>query len=115
MTCARTEVDSPRYVDDEMTPEEREEYEKHLSVCEDCREAVKRFEELKSITGRLRMKDPTDEFWESYWKSIYRRMERRIAWIFIAIGSAMFLVYAAYQIIRSFNELTWEKVALPLC
>ncbi len=114
MSCSRTEIDSPRYIDNEMTLEERKEYERHLSVCEDCREAVQRFKELKSITGRLKMKDPTDEFWESYWRSIYRRMERRIAWIFIAIGSAMFLIYAAYQIIRSFKELTWDKVALAL-
>ncbi len=114
MSCPRTEIDALRYVDGVMSAEEMKDFESHISTCMDCREAVRRFEELKSITGRLKMRDPTDEFWDSYWKSLYRRMERRVAWIFIAIGAVMFLLYAAYEIIRSFNEFTWEKVALAL-
>jgi predicted anti-sigma-YlaC factor YlaD len=112
MSCERTEHDALRYIDGEMSGEEAADFEAHLSNCKDCRGTVQRFKELKSITGRLKMKDPTDEFWDSYWKSLYRRMERRVAWIFIAIGGVMFVAYAVYEIIRSFNEFTWDKVAL---
>jgi len=111
MTCLRSEIDPMRYLDGVMSPREREEFERHLEVCKDCAETVRRFEELDKITRRVKMKDPTDEFWQSYWKSLYRRIERRVAWIFILIGTAIFAVYAVYETIRSFKELTWDKIA----
>lgn len=94
-----------------MSPGEREEFKRHLESCEDCTRTVQRFEELGRITRRVKMRDPTDEFWQTYWKSLYRRMERRVAWIFILIGTVIFSVYAIYEMIRSFGDLTLEKVA----
>ena len=105
-------MDSQRYVDGIMSPGERDEFEKHLEECSDCRESVLRLSRLVKITRRIKMKDPTDEFWQVYWKSLYRRTERRIAWIFILIGTAMIALYAAYEVIRSFRELTWTNLAV---
>jgi len=112
MRCGRTELDSIRYIDNEMTQEERAEYEEHLLSCDECRRTVERFKELKALTGRVRMKDPTDEFWEDYWKSLYRRMERRVAWIFIIIGAVIFFAYALYEIFISFREFTLDKAGI---
>ena len=112
MTCSRMESDGMRYLDDEMSPNNRVEFEEHCAQCEDCRRMLERFQELESLTRRIKMRDPTDEFWESYWKSIYHRIERRTAWIFIVIGALMLGASVSYRAIRSFGEVTFEKIAL---
>jgi anti-sigma factor RsiW len=106
------EHDGMRYLDGEMPPEERLEFEKHLEGCEACRRSFEGFQELQSLTRRIKMKDQTDEFWENYRKSLYRRLERCIAWIFIVVGAVMFAGYALYQAVGSFGRLTFEKLAL---
>ena len=58
------------------------------------------------------MKDPTDEFWENYCKSLYRRLERKTAWIFIIVGTIMLIGYELYRAATSFGKLTFEKAAL---
>ncbi|MCK4236292.1 MAG: sigma-70 family RNA polymerase sigma factor [Candidatus Krumholzibacteria bacterium] len=82
--------------------------------CDECREALESFSELRALTGRIKMKDPTDEFWEGYWKSIYRRIERKTAWIFIIAGALMLIAYEVYRATLSFGKVTFEKVALVL-
>lgn len=58
------------------------------------------------------MKDQTDEFWEQYTKSLYRRLERKTAWIFIIVGAVMLVGYELYRAVASFGRITFEKVAL---
>ena len=64
MACSRIETDGMRYIDGEMSPQDRAEYERHLEHCEECRRSLEGFEGLQSLTRRIKMKDPTDEFWE---------------------------------------------------
>ena len=112
MTCSRMEHDGMRYIDGEMTPEERLEFEEHLEQCETCRNSLDGFRELQSLTGRVKMKDQTDEFWDSYRKSLYRRLERKTAWIFIIVGAVMLIGYELYRSVASFGKITFEKAAL---
>jgi anti-sigma factor RsiW len=112
MSCMRIESDGMRYLDGEMSPSERLEFEEHLERCDTCRRSLGRFRELQSLTRRIKMKDPTNEFWEGYWKSIYRRLERKTAWIFIIMGAAMLIGYELYRAVVSFGRLSFEKIAL---
>lgn len=112
MTCSRMESDGMRYIDGEMSPEERLEFEEHLGTCESCRRSLEGFRKLQSLTGRVKMKDQTDEFWEQYTKSLYRRLERKTAWFFIIAGAFMLVVYELYRAVASFGRITFEKVAL---
>ena len=111
MTCSRMEQDGMRYLDGEMPPGERLEFEEHLKECEACRRSFESFRELQSLTRRVKMKDQTDKFWENYRKSLYRRLERGIAWILIVVGAVMFIGYALYKAVGSFGALTFEKLA----
>jgi anti-sigma factor RsiW len=101
-----------RYLDEEMSGEERREFERHITECDECRIAVGEFRELQALTRRITMKDPTDEFWEGYWKSIYRRLERRFAWWFVIIGAVMLLSNVLYKVLQDFGRLTFEKLAV---
>lgn len=112
MTCSRMEHDGMRYIDGEMDEIERAAFERHLEVCGDCRGALEELREVNRLTGSITMKDPQDEFWDLYWKSIYRRLERRTAWIFMIAGIGMLVVYELYRAFRSFGRITFQKVAL---
>lgn len=114
MTCSRMEHDGMRYIDGEMSPEERLEFERHLEGCEACTTAIEGFRELQSLTGRVKMKDQTDEFWEQYTKSLYRRLERKTAWILIIVGAVLLVGYEIYRAVVSFGAITFEKAALVL-
>ena len=112
MACKRIENDGMRYLDEEMSGEERREFEKHLTECDECRKALGEFRGLQALTRRITMKDPTDEFWEGYWKSIYRRIERKAAWWFVIIGAVMLFTIKIYEILQNFGRLTFEKLAI---
>lgn len=114
MKCSRIQSDGMRYLDGEMCEEERVEYERHLEECEDCRKSIENFRELRALTGRIKMRDPQDEFWDKYWRSIYRRIERKTAWIFIIVGALMLVAYEVFRAFRSFGEITFEKIALVI-
>lgn len=112
MTCSRMEHDVMRYLDGEMNDAERAAFEEHLAGCDDCRRALEELREVNRLTGSIVMKDPQDEFWDLYWKSIYRRLERRTAWVFMIAGIAMLVAYELYRAFSSFGRITFQKVAL---
>lgn len=112
MTCSRMEHDGMRYLDGEMDDRERAAFERHLEGCGDCRCAMEELREVNRLTGSITMKDPQDEFWNLYWKGIYRRLERRTAWIFMIAGVGMLVGYELYRAFSSFGRITFQKVAL---
>jgi predicted anti-sigma-YlaC factor YlaD len=112
MTCSHMESDGMRYIDGEMTDEERAAFEQHLEACDDCRRAMRELGEVNRLTRSITMKDPQDEFWEHYWKSIYRRLERKAAWIFVVVGICMIVGYELTRAVQNFGRITFQKVAL---
>lgn len=68
-------------------------------------EMKKEFEEQKHIKEVLKMvqlKNPTNEVWDGYWESIYNRLERSIAWLFIFAGAAVLLALGSYEAVETF-------------
>jgi len=114
MSCDRMENDGMRYIDGEMTPVQAAEFEKHLAGCETCRRSIAELGRVDSIAGRMRIGDPMDVFWEGYWKSIYRRGERRGAWILILIGAAATVLFVLIEMGRNFGPVTFLKVAVTV-
>lgn len=112
MTCSRMESDGMRYIDGEMNEAEREAFERHLGECEDCRRSLREIRDVNRLTGSITMKDPQDEFWDLYWKSIYRRLERKTAWLFMIAGIGMLIGYELYRAFSSFGRITFQKIAL---
>ena len=104
------EHDGMRYLDKEMSPSEREEFEKHVNECEVCRKSLEDLGMLNELTSGVLIGDPMDTFWEGYWKSIYRRIERKTAWIFVLVGGILLVLYEIYRSIRNFGEITFEKI-----
>lgn len=64
-------------------------------------EFKKEFEEqtkVKSIINKMSLKNPSIEFWDSYWLEVYNRIERGFAWILISIGMLIVLGFGTFHL-----------------
>ena len=104
------------YLDDELSPEEKQQLENHLLECENCRKELEDFEQLKSITDGITLYEPEDKVFDDYWSSIYNRIERSVGWILLSVCGMVMLFYAGFMLIEEIiNDPTlgWVfKIAL---
>lgn len=103
-----------RYIDGEMTEPERKAFELHCADCSSCREQLAKFAQLEELTRRVKMIDPMDEFWEKYWRSLYRRVERKTAWVLLFSGFAILIFYVLRDFVSSIKFITMDKIAVML-
>ncbi len=112
--CTRFESDGMRYIDGEMSGDARAAFERHCAECADCRRELASFAELDALTGRIQMIDPADAFWERYWRSVYRRVERKTAWVLMLAGAVMLAVFVIRRAVASLHAITIDKIAVVL-
>lgn len=90
------------YVDGELTDEERKAFEKEMEQDPQLQAELQEFRKLKEVTSVVRYADLPDEVWESYWQSLYRKLERGIGWILFSIGAIILLCFGLYQGLHTF-------------
>jgi len=90
------------YIDDELTPDEKRDYENHLEGCAECRKELESFRKLKEVTGAMRYADIPEQVWEGYWAGVYKRLERGLGWIFVSIGVIIILSYGGFHLCKDF-------------
>ncbi len=90
------------YIDNELSPDESRDFEIHLEGCADCRKELESFQKLQEVTGAMKYADIPEQVWEGYWSSLYKRMERGVAWIFISIAAIVMLCFGSYHIFIDF-------------
>jgi predicted anti-sigma-YlaC factor YlaD len=91
------EQDCMRYLDGEMKPEERREFEIHLASCDSCRETCRDFTRLKEVTDSMKFADLPETVWDTYWNKVYNRIERSVAWFLFIIGALIINGYWLYK------------------
>jgi predicted anti-sigma-YlaC factor YlaD len=99
-----------RYIDGEMTAEQRAAYEEHLASCAECRQAIAELGSVERLTGMMKVRDPQDDFWEVYWKKLFRRLERKTGWLLMIAGAVLIVLYALWKGVTDFGEITFMKV-----
>jgi predicted anti-sigma-YlaC factor YlaD len=87
------------YLDHELTELEVLRMEEHLKECASCAAELEEFRRLKEVTQNMRVVMPDDKYWEMYWSNIYNRLERRVGWILLSLGSILLTSYGLYYII----------------
>ncbi len=98
-------------LDGELSPREETEFQQLLQDEAFRREWLE-FKQLKEVTQGMKFKNPPQEVWDSYWMSVYNRLERGLAWILFSIGAIIFLSYGLYQL---FHEVVnGSELPLPL-
>ena len=90
------------YVDNELTDEQRLVFESELVDDPELQAELEEFRKLKEVTGMARYADLPDEVWESYWQSLYKKLERGFGWIFLSIGSIIIICYGIFQYFNQF-------------
>ena len=84
------------YIDAELTGEEEQRLKGHLSHCADCRREHMELKELAGVTMEMKSQGLPDAFWDRYWLSIYNRLERGVAWVFLSAGAALLVGYGLW-------------------
>ncbi len=110
MSCNRIETDGMRYLDGEMSAKEKIEFKEHLASCGACRQAMNELGSVARLTGMMKIRDPQDDFWEAYWKKLFRRLERKTGWLLMIAGAALIILYALWRGVTDFGEITFVKV-----
>lgn len=81
------------YIDGELTDEERIAFEIELNNDPQLKAQLEEFMKLKHLTSNMKYADLPDEVWESYWASIYKKLERGIGWILFSVGAIALLSF----------------------
>lgn len=78
------------YIDDEMTAQERADFEKQLSEDTALAAEVAEFRSIEDITKALQVAEPTDHEMRRFWESFYNRSEWQLGWV-LFIGGMVIL------------------------
>lgn len=112
MVCTQFQTDGMRLLDGELNGEEKTQYEAHVGECEDCRSELKAMGRIIDMTDEFRLRTPDDEFWDGYWRSIYRRSERSTGFLLTVIGVIAILMIAVYKAVTSPSFLSYEGISI---
>lgn len=67
----------PEYVDGSISPERRDEIERHLETCQNCRAEVGEFKKLLSFCENVSYEPPSEDYWISLIPRFRERLESR--------------------------------------
>lgn len=86
------------YVDNELTPAERKEFETMMEEHPELRADVAAFEKINRLTSQVRFEELPDPIWEACAASGYRKAENAIGWILLSIGSMIALLFGGWEL-----------------
>ncbi len=100
MTCHNYKDLMMGYLDNELTDEQRRQFEEHLTGCSECTDELKEFRKLKAITDEVTLVEPEDRIWQDYWNGIYNRIERSVGWIVFSVAAILLTIYGGFKLIE---------------
>ena len=87
-------------VDGELEADQRQLLEEHLAACEACRRELAEVRALKEDLDMMKFTEPTDAERDRYWRSVYNRLERGLAWVLFSIGAIVLLCYGGFKLVE---------------
>ena len=98
------------YLDDELDEAERRELDAELQRNPELRAELEQFRKLKRVTDAVRYADLPDAVWETYWSSLYRKMERGLGWLLFSASAAILACYGVIQMLSTLytdSRISW--------
>jgi hypothetical protein len=86
------------YIDDELTPAERESFELELERDRELALEVVEYQSLAALSSAMRIREPTDQERRRFWARFYNRTEWRIGWALLGLGMLGVLLSIAWEI-----------------
>jgi anti-sigma factor RsiW len=100
--------DLMRYLDGELTPEERERIEEQMERSTELQRELAVYQAMKSDLQNLTFAPvPVGT---SVWSQVNRRLARPLGWVFLTVGVVAWTGYAAYLFVTS-SAAVVEKLA----
>jgi predicted anti-sigma-YlaC factor YlaD len=100
MTCHDYKDIMMGYLDNELSNEQRRQFEEHLTGCSECKAELKEFRKLKAITDEVTLVEPEDKIWQDYWSGVYNRIERSVGWIVFSVAAILLAIYGGFKLIE---------------
>ncbi len=100
MTCHDYKDLMMGYLDNELSDEQRRQFEEHLTGCSECTDELEEFRKLKAITDEVTLVEPEDRIWQDYWNGVYNRIERSVGWIVFSVAAILLTIYAGFKMIE---------------
>lgn len=100
MTCHNYKDLMMGYLDNELSDEQKHQFEEHLAGCSECTDELKEFRKLKAITDEVTLVEPEDRIWQDYWDGVYNRIERNVGWIVFSVAAILLTIYAGFKLIE---------------
>jgi len=83
-------------LDGELDHAEQAELDGLLAATPALQAEWERLKQVKEVTSTMALRSPPAEVWESYWTSVYHRLERGVGWILASIGAIVLLAYGLW-------------------
>ena len=101
-------TDLMRYLDGEVSPEEREQIEEQMEESTELQRELAVYRAMKSDLQDLTFAPVAPG--TSVWSNVNRRLARPLGWVFLSLGVVAWVVYAGYLFATSSAALV-EKLA----
>ncbi len=103
-------------IDGESTAEEEAELQERLLRDSKMAEEYQQLKNLKMMTSQNRIMEPSPELWDSYSRTLFTKLERRIGWILFTLGALVLLFYGSWMALSGLFEdpeiAWWIKTAV---
>jgi len=99
--CGPIKILMMQALDQEISAGDQVKLEAHLKACARCRAEFQKMQKLKEVTSEMKKSLLPEMVWDEYWRHLYNRLERGVAWIFISIGAIIVLGFSAVQFVQS--------------
>ncbi len=104
MKCEDIEVSLTGYLDRELTQQEAQRVEVHLSTCSRCQAVLEELRRAQQMTGSLPIRQPSAEEWQIMESRILERATRKLGWLILVAWLGATCAYALYQLAASPSE-----------
>ena len=101
MTSDDDRLNLMAYLDGEMSPPDKARFEQRLADSPQLQEELARFRRLSDELAAMAFPEPSDVELDRFWKGVYNRMERWVAWAVLLAGLGGALCYGAFHAIRA--------------
>lgn len=93
-------------LDGECSAADRQALDAAMAGNEQLQREWNTLQQLKELTGTMSMRKPPDEVWQSYWESVYARLERGFAWVLVSLGTVVLLAWGIWQAVQAITADT---------
>jgi hypothetical protein len=91
-----------KYLQDNLSVKEKEELEDILRKDPSLKEELAEQKRIKEEINKMQLKNPSNEFWDKYWLSVFNKAERKFAWLLVIIGAIIIISFAAIEAVDQF-------------